>query len=232
MPLPGGEFGAALEQEIQAGKSFGRHPLWRRIEEGQCPLPVLQGFAKQFFLQVVEFPRAVSALHSRCPDRNERLKLAESLYEEETGRLSGTKPHPELFLDFSTALGLDPTDVVGAAPFPTTAALVRWFEESTQQRSFLEGVAAITLAAEGQVAGAFGPFAGALRIHYGLPAPAVAFWEVHERADAEHAQVGDHIVVRHARTEEIQEQVLAAVRTSLGMWWRFFDGIERHHRGG
>jgi len=39
----------------------------------------------QFFLQVREFPRSVSALHSSCPEILERIELAESLYEEETG---------------------------------------------------------------------------------------------------------------------------------------------------
>ena len=47
---------------------------------------------KQFFLQVREFPRALSALHSRCFNAEERLKLAESLYEEETGKISGSAP--------------------------------------------------------------------------------------------------------------------------------------------
>ena len=35
-------------------------------------------FAQQFFLQVVEFPRAVSALHTACPFPEERRALAES----------------------------------------------------------------------------------------------------------------------------------------------------------
>jgi pyrroloquinoline-quinone synthase len=227
MPLAPTEFGAALAREVQAGRSFGRHPLWCRIEEGGLGPEALRGFATQFFLQVVEFPRAISALHARCPDRGERAKLAASLYEEETGSISGTKAHPELFLDFCAALGLARHDVLAASPLPSTAALVQWFEECTQRLSFLEGVAAINLAAEGQVAGAFGPFARALVERYGLPGPAVAFWVVHEQADREHSEVGDHIVTRLANTDEVQERVLAAVRTSLGMWWRFFDGIER-----
>jgi pyrroloquinoline quinone (PQQ) biosynthesis protein C len=72
----------------------------------------------QFFLQVREFPRAVSALHARCPTASERI----------------------------------------------------------------EGAAAITLAAEGQVPGAFGPFARALEKHYGLSREQVAFWDVHAKA--------------------------------------------------
>src|SRR6266852_4672073 len=220
-------FGESLAGEVRAGRSFGGHPLWFKIQEGRLSPPQVQGFAKQFFLQVLEFPRAVSALHSRCTDMGERVKLAESVYEEETGRLSGSKAHPELFLDFATGLGLPRHQVLTATALPSTAALIHWFEYSTKILPFLEGVAAINLAAEGQVAGAFGPFARALERHYGVPHGAVAFWDVHEIADAEHSDVGDHIVIKHAATDELQAGVRRAVQTSLAMWWQFFAGIEQ-----
>ena len=222
-------FGESLMAEVRARRSFGGHPLWFKIQEGRLPRARVQGFAKQFFLQVLEFPRAVSALHSRCPDIEERVKLAESVYEEETGRLSGSKPHPELFLDFATSLGLKREEVLDAAPLASTAALIHWFEYSTKILPFLEGVAAINLAAEGQVIGAFGPFARGLQTHYGLSGSDVAFWDVHELADAEHSDVGDHIVVKRATGEEIQARIRAAVRTSLGMWWQFFEGMDREY---
>ncbi len=81
----GGGFVDDLRAMIDAGRAFGRHPLWLRIAEGRLPRSALGPFAVQFFLQVREFPRAVSALHSSCPDIGERIELAESLYEEETG---------------------------------------------------------------------------------------------------------------------------------------------------
>ena len=115
----------------------------------------------------------------------------------------------------------------GPSALASTAALIHWFEYSTKILPFLEGVAAINLAAEGQVAGAFGPFARALERHYGVSHGAVAFWDVHEIADAEHSDVGDHIVIKHAATDELQAGVRRAVQTSLAMWWQFFAGIEQ-----
>jgi pyrroloquinoline quinone (PQQ) biosynthesis protein C len=126
----------------------------------------------QFFLQVREFPRAVSALHTACPYAKERRMLAESLYEEETGLVSGCGlPHSE-------------------------------------------------------VPGAFGPFARAVQKHYGLSRQAVSFWDVHEIADREHSDVGDHIVVHFADTAELQQKVRDAVETSLDRWVAFFDDID------
>jgi len=221
-------FAESLRSLIGSRRSFGGHPLWHRIAEGGVESSGLQRFAVQFFLQVREFPRAVSGLHARCPFASERIQLAESLYEEETGRISGCNlPHPELFLLFGTATGLPREAFERAAPLASTASLIHWFEHSTQSLPYLEGAAAITLAAEGQVPGAFGPFARALEKHYGLSREQVAFWDIHEIADREHSGVGDHAVVRHADTAEVQRRVRAAVETSLGQWWQFFDGIER-----
>jgi pyrroloquinoline-quinone synthase len=228
MALSTERFASELSSEIRARRSFGGHPFWQKIEQGGASRSALQTFAKQFYLQVFAFPRAVSALHSRCADADERIRLAESLYEEETGRISGVnKPHPEVFLDFCAAVGLARDEVTRAPALPSTAALIHWFEYSTKILPFLEGVAAINLAAEGQVAGAFGPFARALERHYGVPHAAVAFWDVHEIADAEHSDVGDHIVIKHAATDELQAGVRRAVQTSLAMWWQFFAGIEQ-----
>ena len=88
MALSRERFASELSREIRARRSFGGHPFWQKIEQGSASRSALQTFAKQFYLQVFAFPRAVSALHSRCADAEERIRLAESLYEEETGRIS------------------------------------------------------------------------------------------------------------------------------------------------
>jgi pyrroloquinoline-quinone synthase len=227
-PPAGVAFVKDLRATIDAGRAFGRHPLWLRIAEGRLPRPALEPFAVQFFLQVREFPRAVSALHSSCPDTQERIELAESLYEEETGRISGCNvSHPELFIRFGEAVGVSRGAMVDGVALPATAALIDWFERSTKEHPFIEGAAATNLAAEGQVPGAFGPFARALERHYGCTRAQVAFWDVHEQADREHSAIGDHVVVRLATTPELQSAVRRAVARSLELWWAFFDGIAR-----
>jgi len=227
MPAPAA-FVDDLRATIDAGRSFGRHPLWRRIADGEVPRDALGPFAVQFFLQVREFPRAVSALHASCADAHQRVELAESLYEEETGRISGCNvSHPELFIRFGESIGVPRAAMVDGVPLPATAALIDWFEQSTRRQPFIEGSAATNLAAEGQVPGAFGPFARALARHYGCSRDAVAFWDIHEQADREHSAIGDHVVVRLATTAELQAGVRRAVARSLELWWQFFDGIAR-----
>ena len=50
---------------------------------------------------------------------------------------------------------------------------------------------------------------------------------MHETADADHSDVGKHIVLSFATSDEWQDRVRRAVAQSLAMWWQFFDGIER-----
>jgi len=116
--------------------------------------------------------------------------------------------------------------MIEGRPLPATRSLIDWFELSTKQRSFIEAAAAMNLAAEGQVSGAFGPMARRLQGNYGLSREAVAFWDVHELADAEHSAVGDNIVVRHAVDAATQTRVRDALDHSLDAWWQFFDGIQ------
>ena len=114
-----------LVARIQARRTFGNHPLWLAIADGKPSREQLKRFAVQFFLQVREFPRAVSAMHANCPFPKERMELAESVYEEETGRLSGcNQPHPELFIRFGEALGLQRAEMVEGRPLPATRALI------------------------------------------------------------------------------------------------------------
>jgi pyrroloquinoline-quinone synthase len=216
-----------LLARIAARRTFGSHPLWLELADGKLSRDQLKCFAVQFFLQVREFPRAVSAMHANCPFPEVRMELAESIYEEETGRISGCNlPHPELFIRFGEAVGLSRAEMVDGRPLAATRALIDWFELSSKQRSFIEAAAAMNLAAEGQVPGAFGPMARRLQENYGLSREAVEFWDLHESADAEHSQVGDNIVVRHATDAATQARVRDALQHSLDAWWHFFDGIQ------
>ena len=64
----------------------------------------LRAYARQYFHHVEAFPRAVSAVHSACPDREGRRMLAENLAEEE-GIEAGKQDHATLWLMFACGLG-------------------------------------------------------------------------------------------------------------------------------
>ena len=181
--------------------------------------------------EAVEGPRPrrrlAGTMHANCPFPEERMKLAESLYEEETGRISGCNvSHPELFIRFGESIGVPRAAMVDGVPLPATAALIDWFEQSTRRQPFIEGSAATNLAAEGQVPGAFGPFA---RRSSGTTVLARRGRVLgHPRAGRRGAQ-RDRRPRRRApghRRRSSRPACGGRVARSLELWWQFFDGIQ------
>jgi pyrroloquinoline quinone (PQQ) biosynthesis protein C len=67
---------------------------------------LLQHFRHEFLVYVRDFPVLVAAALGNAPPLGDvREALAENLYEEQTGGLSKTAPHPELFLRMMEGLG-------------------------------------------------------------------------------------------------------------------------------
>src|SRR6476619_54772 len=95
-----------------ASQAMLKHPFYQAWTEGRLPLDTLRAYARQYFHHVEAFPRAVSAVHSACPDRDGRRMLAENLAGEEGSEI-GTQDHASLWLMFAAGLGEDEAAVRG-----------------------------------------------------------------------------------------------------------------------
>jgi len=87
-----------------AERAMLKHPFYQAWTEGRLPLDTLRDYARQYFHHVEAFPRAVSAVHSACADRDGRRMLAENLAEEE-GIEAGKQDHASLWMMFASGLG-------------------------------------------------------------------------------------------------------------------------------
>ena len=94
---------ATIDTKV-AERAMLKHPFYQAWTEGRLPLDTLRAYARQYFHHVEAFPRAVSAVHSACPDRDGRRMLAENLAEEE-GIEAGKQDHATLWLMFACGLG-------------------------------------------------------------------------------------------------------------------------------
>src|SRR6266403_5524740 len=63
---------SSLIDRIVAERAMLSHPFYQAWTEGRLPLDTLRAYARQYFHHVEAFPRAVSAVHSQCPDRDGR----------------------------------------------------------------------------------------------------------------------------------------------------------------
>src|SRR3982750_3175196 len=115
-----------------ANRAMLSHPFYQAWTEGRLPLDTLRAYARQYFHHVEAFPRAVSAVHSACPDRDGRRMLAENLAEEE-GLDAGKQDHATLWLMFACGLGESEDGVRAQQLNPETQGLIDTFRNLSRQ---------------------------------------------------------------------------------------------------
>jgi pyrroloquinoline-quinone synthase len=153
--------------------------------------------------------------------------MLENVWEEETGRLTGSAPHRELMCRLMEALGDTREQISQLRPLPETLARRSFLQLVARTRPFYEAVAALSLSGESQFGDMAETYARTAEARYGLSPEAAAFWWVHAQADKEHGGTAFAIVSHWARTEEEQQRVIETVRQSLELIWCWFDGFVR-----
>src|SRR4051794_26995728 len=128
----------AIDAKV-AERAMLKHPFYQAWTEGRLPLDTLRDYARQYFHHVEAFPRAVSAVHSACPDRDGGRMLAENLAEEE-GLVAGKQRHASLWMMFACGLGEAPDAVRAQDLNPETEALIETFRRLSRQ-SYASGLA-------------------------------------------------------------------------------------------
>src|SRR5438067_12177569 len=95
----------SLDDQI-AAKRMLDHPFYQRWSAGTLSPEELREYARQYYHYALAFPTFLSAMHAQCDDLATRQAILENLIEEERG----ADNHPELWLRFCEALGLDRGD--------------------------------------------------------------------------------------------------------------------------
>src|SRR4029079_18064811 len=124
-----------------AERAMLSHPFYQAWTEGRLPLDTLRAYARQYFQHVEAFPRAVSAVHSACPDREGRRMLTENLAEEE-GIEAGKQDHASLWLKCACGLGETEEAVHAQELNGETQALIDTFRRLSRQ-SYAAGLGAL-----------------------------------------------------------------------------------------
>jgi pyrroloquinoline-quinone synthase len=205
-----------------AERAMLSHPFYQAWTEGRLPLDTLRAYARQYFHHVEAFPRAVSAVHSACPDRDGRRMLAENLAEEE-GLEAGKQDHAGLWLMFAAGIG-ETEDAVRAQELNAeTRALIDTFRRLSR-RSYPSGLGAL-YAYESQFPAVASAKIEGLIDRYGIRnEETLRFFRVHESADVEHSSVCRSLLDR--LPEEEKPEAVAAGEELAGALWNFLSGVE------
>jgi pyrroloquinoline-quinone synthase len=211
----------AIDAKV-AERAMLKHPFYQAWTEGRLPLDTLRAYARQYFHHVEAFPRAVSAVHSACPDCVGRRMLAENLAEEE-GIEAGKQDHAQLWLMFACGLGESEDAVRAQALNPETQALVDTFR-TLSRRSYASGLGAL-YAYESQFPGVAGAKIEGLIDRYGIAdEETLRFFRVHEYADVEHGAVCRALLDRLPADD--RAEAIAAGEELAGALWNFLSGVE------
>ena len=211
----------AIDSKV-AARAMLSHPFYQAWTEGRLPLETLRAYARQYFHHVEAFPRAVSAVHCACPDRDGRQMLAENLAEEE-GVEAGKQDHATLWLMFACGLGEDEASVREQRLNPETRALIDTFR-SLSRRSYASGLGAL-YAYESQFPGVATAKIEGLVDRYGIAdEETLRFFRVHATADIEHSSVCRALLDRLPEAEKAE--AVAAGEELAGALWNFLSGVE------
>ena len=213
---------AQLIDSKVAERAMLSHPFYQAWTEGRLPLDTLRAYAGQYFHHVEAFPRAVSAVHSACPDRDGRRMLAENLAEEE-GVEAGKQDHASLWLMFAGGLGTSEDAVRAQELNAETQALIDTFRKLSH-RSYASGLGAL-YAYESQFPAVASAKIEGLIDRYGISdEETLRFFRVHESADVEHGAVCRALLDR--LPEDEQAEAVAAGEELAGALWNFLSGVE------
>jgi pyrroloquinoline-quinone synthase len=211
----------AIDSEV-AKRAMLSHPFYQAWTEGRLSLDTLRAYARQYFHHVEAFPRAVSAVHTACPDRDGRRMLAENLAEEE-GIEAGKQDHASLWLMFACGLGESEEGVRSQQLNPETRALIDTFRRLSRQ-SYAAGLGAL-YAYESQFPGVATAKIEGLVDRYGISDEAtLRFFRVHATADVEHSSVCRELLDRLPEGEKAE--AIAAGEELAGALWNFLSGVE------
>jgi pyrroloquinoline-quinone synthase len=212
---------ARIDSKV-ADRAMLKHPFYQAWTEGRLPLDTLRAYARQYFHHVEAFPRAVSAVHSACPDREGRRMLAENLAEEE-GIEAGKQDHASLWLMFAAGLGERAEQVREQALNAETQALIDTFRRLSRQ-SYAAGLGAL-YAYESQFPAVASAKIEGLIDRYGIEDDeTLRFFRVHESADVEHGAVCRALLDRLPEAEKAE--AVAAGEELAGALWDFLSGVE------
>src|SRR6185503_17985050 len=216
---------AAIDSKV-AERAMLKHPFYQAWTEGRLPIETLRAYARQYFHHVEAFPRAVSAVHSACDDREGRRMLAENLAEEE-GLEAGKQDHASLWLMFAYGLGEREEAVRSQRLNPETRALIDTFRKLSRQ-SYAAGLGALS-AYESQFPGVAHAKIEGLIERYGISEEStLRFFRVHESADVEHSDVCRALLDRLPEAQ--RDEAIAAGEELAGALWNFLSGVEARAR--
>jgi len=228
----------ALRDRLLAVMDQKDHWAWPHFTRpGLSREQLLVHFRHEYLVYVRDFPVLLArALGVVPPIEEVRRALAENVYEEQTGGLSGSAPHPELFLRMMEGMGYRRADFADddASLHPSARAYRDLLRAQSVMSPWQAAVAVLTIFVEGsrneraELAGTFRRPKGEeavrkhpLVVHYGCPTSAMQLVRAHGDVEGSHRDDAWRMVLGHVEDDsELARVVVLECERALAAWHR------------
>ncbi|MFO0677607.1 MAG: iron-containing redox enzyme family protein [Polyangiaceae bacterium] len=221
------------------------HPAYPHLTRpGLSRDQLLVHFRHEYLVYVRDFPVLLARTLGVVPPLQDvRKSLAENLYEEQTGGLSGSAAHPELFLVMMEGLGFDRKSFDDDDAFlaPEAREYRDFLRAKSVDAPWQAAVALLTIFVEGSVneraelAGTFLRASGEdavknhpLVVHYGCPPGAMKLTRAHGQVEGGHRGDAWRMVLAHTPDDgNVARAVVDVCQEGLARWYRYRDAVAR-----
>jgi pyrroloquinoline quinone (PQQ) biosynthesis protein C len=217
-----GPFLDALDAELRATKSsLLDAEFLAAVEAASVTREQIGVWAKAFYAATRNSRFGLGNFYANSPEDPElRRELAENLYEEETGRISGVnKCHMDVFFDFLAAFGVSPEE---AATLEPPFGRVPPQGRAIAADDFYVELAAYGLNVESPNAEFCERILRALCDNYGFTNDQLTWFSMHASLDADHGAEFRHHAARAATAPDglarLHEQTLAMSQGVKRVW--------------
>ena len=197
-------------------------------------------FRHEFHTYVRDFPVLLARVLGHGPPDDVRQALAENIFEEQTGKLSLGRPHPELFMIMMEGLGIARNEIENGAGLVSESLAYRAFlDDVTQRGPWQIGCAVLTIFVEGSI-NERAEIEGRRRLlpveeatrehpmvkHYGCPPEKMLLLKAHRAVEGGHRKDAWASVLEHT-PESLADAAGRAVEEALRRWLTYRDGVAR-----
>jgi pyrroloquinoline-quinone synthase len=207
----------SIDEQI-AAKRLLDHPFYQRWTAGTLTCDELREYARQYYHYALAFPTFLSAMHAQCDDLATRQLILENLVEEERG----AENHPELWLRFCEALGLNRDEVKERAMNDATRTLIATMKSLAREGALHEGLAAL-YAYESQIPAVAKAKLEGLAKWYDVNE--VSFFAVHMEADVAHSSTSRALIAKLCDEDTKRDEAKNAVGNTLDALYGFLDSV-------
>jgi pyrroloquinoline-quinone synthase len=199
------------------------HPFYKAWSAGELTREDLREYGQDYFHHVAEFPEYLRKFAARVED--DQLKRAVMVNREDELGLDGSRPHPELWLDFVEGMG-GGERAADDAPVKEIGELTGWFHSVATEGAPEEALAAF-YAYESQVPQVAAEKVRGLRELYGADEKTCEYFTVHTTADVYHSRIWKHQLAKIVEgNPQAAEKALNASENAAKALWKALDGIE------